>query len=60
VSNLYQYIPAAAPVFSFILLLGCKWISTKSKIAPTVTTVTDGKVDQDGEKGLATMDRESK
>lgn len=26
-----QYIPAVSPVISFILIAGCKWISTKSK-----------------------------
>ncbi|KAM0817451.1 putative Major facilitator superfamily (MFS) profile domain-containing protein [Seiridium cardinale] len=28
------YIPAVAPVVAFFLLLGCKWISTKSKQTP--------------------------
>ncbi|KAI0814421.1 MFS general substrate transporter [Xylaria sp. FL0064] len=31
------YIPAVAPVISFILLLGCKWISTKSRQSSTDT-----------------------
>ncbi|EAQ85384.1 hypothetical protein CHGG_09398 [Chaetomium globosum CBS 148.51] len=32
------YIPAVTPVLSFLLLLGCKWISTKSKQTPATTT----------------------
>ncbi|KAK6067519.1 hypothetical protein SCUP515_10121 [Seiridium cupressi] len=28
------YIPAVVPVVAFFLLLGCKWISTKSKQTP--------------------------
>ncbi|KAK4116027.1 MFS general substrate transporter [Canariomyces notabilis] len=54
------YIPAIAPVVSFLLLLGCKWISTKSKMATTAATVIDGKVNSDGEKGLSMTERESK
>ncbi|CAJ2513953.1 Uu.00g020720.m01.CDS01 [Anthostomella pinea] len=30
------YIPASAPAIAFILLLGCKWISTKSKQSAAV------------------------
>lgn len=29
--DISQYIPAAAPVASFVLVASCKWISTKSK-----------------------------
>ncbi|ETS76587.1 hypothetical protein PFICI_11974 [Pestalotiopsis fici W106-1] len=32
------YIPAAAPVISFFLILACKWISTKSKQSPAPKT----------------------
>ncbi|KAI1842438.1 hypothetical protein JX266_011333 [Neoarthrinium moseri] len=35
------YIPAVAPVISFFLVLGCKWISTKSKQAPEATEKVD-------------------
>ncbi|KAI1656409.1 MFS general substrate transporter [Daldinia decipiens] len=32
------YIPAGAPVISFILVAGCKWISTKNKQSPAQVT----------------------
>ncbi|KAK0714466.1 major facilitator superfamily domain-containing protein [Apiosordaria backusii] len=41
------YIPAVAPVLSFFLLLGCKWISVKSKQSAT----TARKEKDDAEKG---------
>lgn len=40
-----QYIPAVAPVISVLLLLGCKWISTKSKQSPVTETVVNEKTD---------------
>ncbi|KUI56677.1 Putative HC-toxin efflux carrier TOXA [Cytospora mali] len=39
------YIPAVTPVISFLLLLGCKWISTKSKQSPATTTNVTEKTD---------------
>ncbi|KAI1183938.1 MFS general substrate transporter [Nemania serpens] len=39
------YIPAVAPVISFILLLGCKWISTKSRQNPAVIEEGSEKTD---------------
>ncbi|ROV99110.1 hypothetical protein VMCG_06591 [Cytospora schulzeri] len=45
------YIPAVTPTISFLLLLGCKWISTKSKKSSAVPTVADEKADT--EKGAA-------
>ncbi|AEO62944.1 uncharacterized protein THITE_2141153 [Thermothielavioides terrestris NRRL 8126] len=55
------YIPAVTPVISFLLLLGCKWISTKSKKSPAAAaTTTDTKADSDdAEKGVGTPDIES-
>ncbi|KAI1113353.1 major facilitator superfamily domain-containing protein [Nemania sp. NC0429] len=44
------YIPAVAPVISFILLLGCKWISTKSRQNPTVSI--EGSEKTDAEKAV--------
>ncbi|KAF7905078.1 uncharacterized protein EAF01_005599 [Botrytis porri] len=35
------YIPAAGPVISVFLLLGCKWISTKSKQSPAAVEKTN-------------------
>lgn len=39
------YIPAAGPVISFFILLGCKWISTKSKQSQASVEVMDEKID---------------
>jgi hypothetical protein len=50
--NSEQYIPAVTPVLSFVLLLGCKWISTKSKQAPAGATALDEKIESDAEKGV--------
>ncbi|KAI2472648.1 MFS general substrate transporter [Annulohypoxylon bovei var. microspora] len=41
------YIPAVTPVLTFLILLGCKWISTKSKQTPTTTTGSNEKMDAD-------------
>ncbi|KAI1345531.1 major facilitator superfamily domain-containing protein [Xylaria sp. FL0043] len=35
------YIPAAAPVIAFLLLLGCKWISTKSRQNPAPSEASE-------------------
>lgn len=43
-----QYILAVAPVTSFFLLLGCKWISTKRKQSPTAQNeVSEKSIDAD-------------
>lgn len=40
---------------SFPFLLGCKWISTKSKLNPAVTsTAVDAEAGTDAEKGMDT------
>lgn len=44
-TEVMQYIPAVAPVISFILLLGCKWISTKSRQNPAVAKEGSEKTD---------------
>ncbi|KAK7733716.1 hypothetical protein SLS53_008183 [Cytospora paraplurivora] len=41
------YIPAVAPVISFLLLLGCKWISTKCKQDPAAATDVREKTDSE-------------
>jgi len=42
-----QYIPAVAPALSFFLLLGCKWMSTKSKQKPATAEKAGEKKDSD-------------
>ncbi|KAK9412991.1 putative Major facilitator superfamily (MFS) profile domain-containing protein [Seiridium unicorne] len=44
------YIPAVAPVVAFFLLLGCKWISTKSKQTPAAA-VEVGEKNANAERG---------
>ncbi|KAI0883798.1 MFS general substrate transporter [Annulohypoxylon maeteangense] len=41
------YIPAVTPVLTFLILLGCKWISTKSKQTPTPATNSNEKMTSD-------------
>ncbi|KAI1409702.1 MFS general substrate transporter [Hypoxylon sp. FL1857] len=43
------YIPAVSPAIAFLLLLGCKWISTKSKQRPATATEVGEK--RDAEQG---------
>ncbi|OTB18374.1 hypothetical protein K445DRAFT_55418 [Daldinia sp. EC12] len=46
------YIPAVAPVLTFLITLGCRWISTKSK-QPQVTTMNSSeKVDAEQETAI--------
>ncbi|OTA84584.1 hypothetical protein M434DRAFT_16391 [Hypoxylon sp. CO27-5] len=44
------YIPAVTPAISFLILLGCKWISTKSKQSPVAATGVGEK--RDAEQGV--------
>ncbi|XXH01735.1 hypothetical protein Hte_008096 [Hypoxylon texense] len=44
-ANYKQYIPAVSPAISFLLLLGCKWISTKSKRSPVAENAVNEKTD---------------
>ncbi|KAI1207107.1 MFS general substrate transporter [Annulohypoxylon truncatum] len=46
------YIPAISPAITFLILLGCKWISTKSRQTQAATTGSSERVD--AEKGTAT------
>ncbi|KAK4234572.1 putative HC-toxin efflux carrier [Achaetomium macrosporum] len=54
------YIPAVSPVISFLLVLGCKWISTKSKLSPVAAAVSAEKTEADAEKGLGGTDDDVK
>lgn len=47
-----QYLPAVAPAISFFILLGCKWISTKSKQSPNTEAAVENEKN-DPEKGTA-------
>ncbi|RYP09460.1 hypothetical protein DL764_001285 [Monosporascus ibericus] len=47
------YIPAVAPVISFVLLLACKWISTKSRENPAKAIEATEKTD--AEKGAVML-----
>ncbi|KAK4169836.1 putative HC-toxin efflux carrier [Cladorrhinum sp. PSN259] len=46
------YIPAVAPVLSFVFLLGCKWISVKSKQNAATVPGEKGDSADDAEKGV--------
>ncbi|KAI6083461.1 MFS general substrate transporter [Hypoxylon rubiginosum] len=46
------YLPAVAPAISFFILLGCKWISTKSKQSPNTEAAVENEKN-DPEKGTA-------